>query len=629
MEIIQTKEKKVKENLFARIPNDIIENDILPFLNTKDLFFSVRGVSPEWSDYMRNIWCTKIKDEMVDQVRSIDLVYEKEVFAKTYEFKIKYLINYKNLLTLYIINTNICTVINNLNQNLSNDENIFKLLQLLFKFLQMDLASFYLENNENNNLFEYFSNTNNASEINDIILNLLKVDTYHIMDLIQLNGFKLLFNQLNKEYLENFSEQSKLIYSFLLGIIEYQILKIDIRDLKSRIEKLINSIQESARLWPRKRLFFERANNILLYTKNSYSDLHIIMKVFEKNKIRHPLIDFNDDSLKLIIHLKESLNDPNFDTSKLEETIFENILNRRVLLSKKIIILEKYLAIYRNSKVSENEINIRGKKFSLKEFLWTLKFSSNSEGENIDENVVIKTKNYLDDYFDFDKAIIYSCPHEKKNALLEDLDQEIDLDNYYNGGIEQERKNYSDELVIDHCIGEEFCNKELEDEINENEIKIQNTIEKKNKNRNLGKTSEYLEVTVKRPNKPEEKDLDVLKSQKEELTQQKEKTENVLQMLKKFLILKENVMNNKKKYRFVLYIISKIRKDNMENVSIESIQDLIKDLDIEQIMQNNDFNLTESEISGLENFDNTEKLLQDIEIQLFKHVDEVISKINN
>ena len=241
----------------------------------------------------------------------------------------------------------------------------------------------------------------------------------------------------------------------------------------------------------------------------------------------------------MIIELKERLNDPNFDVSKLDDTIFENILNRRILLSKKIMILEKFLAIYRKCKINDNLYDINGIKFNLKEFLWSLKFSSNSEGESVNEESVLKTRRYLDDYFDFEKAIIYSCPIEKKNAILADLDKDVDLEEYYD-----------------------------------------------------------------------------------------DKTEHVLQMLKKFLVLKENVLNNKKKYKFILYILTKVKKDNAQTVSLESIQHLIKDLNIDEIMQSNDFNLSESEISELENFDQTEKLLQDIEIQLFKHVDDVIAGIN-
>jgi len=635
--------KANNKNLFSIIPNDIIENDILTFLNTKDLFFSIRGVGTEWSDYMRNIWCVKIKDEMVDQVKAIDLVYEKEVFAKTYEFKIKYLLNYKNLLTLYIINSNICNIINHLNSQLENNESIRMLVKLFFIFLNMEQSQFYLENNENENLFDYLRNEVVVNEINEKVLNLLKTDSLHEYNLIQLNEFKVRFNQLNKETLENYSEHSKLVYSFLLGLIEYQILKLDIRDLKSRIENLINTIQESARIWPRKRLFFERAYKILLYSKNSYEDLKIVTRLFEDSKIRHPLIDFNDDSLKMIINLKERLNDPNFDVTKLDETIFENILNRRVLLTKKIMILEKFLAIYRKSKINENEYNIKGMLFTKKQLLWSLKFSSNDEGENVSEDSVLRTRYYLDDYFDFEKAIIYSCPEQKKNAILEDLDNEVDLEDYFENYESAENNNASnsnnkgsndnDEFVIDNCIKEEFRNYDLENEMYENEkntdLNISNRRKISNSVKKLEKeTGDYLEITVKNPKKPCDEDIEHLRNQKNELTAQKEKTEHVLQMLKKFLVLKENVLNNKKKYKFILYILTKVRKDNMQTVSFESIQNLIKDLDIDEIMQSNEFNLSDSEINELENFDSTEKLLQDIEVQLFKHVDDVISKIN-
>ena len=58
---------------------------------------------------------TKIKNGLL--VLRTEAKIEKEVLTKTYEFKLSYLINYKNLLTAYNNNANILVIIYHLVKN--------------------------------------------------------------------------------------------------------------------------------------------------------------------------------------------------------------------------------------------------------------------------------------------------------------------------------------------------------------------------------------------------------------------------------------------------------------------------------------------------------------------------------
>jgi hypothetical protein len=61
--------------------------------NSRELF-RIRQVCPEWSDLIKVIWCQVVKDEMLEQVQNLDLLYEKETTTKLLEFKLKYLVSY-------------------------------------------------------------------------------------------------------------------------------------------------------------------------------------------------------------------------------------------------------------------------------------------------------------------------------------------------------------------------------------------------------------------------------------------------------------------------------------------------------------------------------------------------------
>ena len=61
----------------------------------------MRGVCGEWSDSVKAVWCQIVKNEMLEQVHSLDLLYEKETTSKLLEFKLKYLCSYRHLMMNY------------------------------------------------------------------------------------------------------------------------------------------------------------------------------------------------------------------------------------------------------------------------------------------------------------------------------------------------------------------------------------------------------------------------------------------------------------------------------------------------------------------------------------------------
>jgi len=89
----------------------------------------------------------------------------------------------------------------------------------------------------------------------------------HTLNADALKDFKDDFLTLDKEYLEQINDYTKLLYSFLFGIIEFQILKCDVREIRKNIEKLIEKIHLATEKWPKKKIFYERAYKLLLYTK--------------------------------------------------------------------------------------------------------------------------------------------------------------------------------------------------------------------------------------------------------------------------------------------------------------------------------------------------------------------------
>lgn len=254
-------------SLFEKLPRVIIENDIFTYLGTNDLFFKVRPVCIEWFDLMKNLWCTKIKEEMLDQVKMIDLIYEKEVLTKTVEFKLEYLLNYKNLLTLYNSNTNVLELIFKAFAESQHEEEHLKLFALYFTFFKMDEPVNFIVYNNIESLGVFVADEQNIEEYKAKFDFVINGEIFHEPTGIDLLSYREIFSGINKEVIETNGDNSKIIYSLLQGLIEYEILKHDINELKKKHQTLVKKIQDSTNAWPKKKKFFENAYKLMLYTK--------------------------------------------------------------------------------------------------------------------------------------------------------------------------------------------------------------------------------------------------------------------------------------------------------------------------------------------------------------------------
>ena len=86
---------------------------------------------------------------MMEQVHSLDLLYEKETTAKLLEFKIKYLVSYAALMRNYFVHMNFEDIIQDLFQR--GDEVGKKILLIACMIVSpMALVRFYAVNIEQN-----------------------------------------------------------------------------------------------------------------------------------------------------------------------------------------------------------------------------------------------------------------------------------------------------------------------------------------------------------------------------------------------------------------------------------------------------------------------------------------------
>lgn len=109
------------------MPNNVMQKNVLGLFSSRELF-KIRAVCSDWSDQVKGIWCQVVKDEMLEQVHSLDLLYEKETTAKLLEFKLKYLVSYATLMNNYFSHMNFTDIVGEL---LSLEDNRGRQLMLI------------------------------------------------------------------------------------------------------------------------------------------------------------------------------------------------------------------------------------------------------------------------------------------------------------------------------------------------------------------------------------------------------------------------------------------------------------------------------------------------------------------
>lgn len=96
-----------------QIPSSVLNRGIFMYFTSRELF-RLRGVCTDWSDTVKAIWCQVVKNEMLEQVHSLDLLYERETTSKLLEFKLKYLVSYATLMSNYFVHMNIEDIVTEL-----------------------------------------------------------------------------------------------------------------------------------------------------------------------------------------------------------------------------------------------------------------------------------------------------------------------------------------------------------------------------------------------------------------------------------------------------------------------------------------------------------------------------------
>ena len=162
---------------------------------------------------------------------------------------------------LYNLNANIMEAFESCVDYISNDNVMKQIIIFLGIFVENNLMNIMLDNtidieSKKLVLIESLKNEELLEEYKTRIALILDIDNESEEETLLFNGLNITFREIDRENIENINESSRLIYSFLQGLIEFQILKKDINVIKNKINQLFKKIQLETELWPKKKKIF-------------------------------------------------------------------------------------------------------------------------------------------------------------------------------------------------------------------------------------------------------------------------------------------------------------------------------------------------------------------------------------
>ena len=111
------------------------------------------------------------------------------------------------------------------------------------------------------------------------------------------------------------------------------------------------------------------------------------------------------------------------------------------------------------------------------------------------------------------------------------------------------------------------------------------------------------------------KEIEYLKKQKEGLIKQKEKAEQMLNVLKLFMESQEKYLLNKEKYKPLLFVLTKVENQ----INIDRVEELLEKSDVENIIFTED-EINQNELENLQNIEVNENLFKQIENALMNRI---------
>jgi len=381
-----------------KLPVYLLENYIIPYLTSNELFYKFRPLSSYYYHCARVKILVKFPEEIMKSLKKILEYNTREDPTNAFQEFVQKSLVQKRLILILTIQANPSDQIHHILSNL-RDERALRLIAFFYVLIKDENMQSLIRQEKYDEIQQKSTTEETKNQINDKIKDSLNDDDldYDIHD------YHLVYSSLDDEFLRN-NEYTVHLFNFVTLLLDMFATKIGLNNAKNKLSNFLEQISQTSEVWPKKKVFYEKTIELVADTQILSNDAKNMIKLFKKYEIENDLDDFNYE--------KEVITE--YDINKNENSIggYDKIKSNRKKLNATILRLHQMLSfliksIYLENK--DNDINNKNnlyidifeiKKFKVGEFIFPIEeflyiLSMIKKKFCINETTFLLTRNYL------------------------------------------------------------------------------------------------------------------------------------------------------------------------------------------------------------------------------------------
>ena len=379
-----------------KLPDYLIENYIIPYLTSDELFYKFRPLSSYYYHCARVKILIKFPEEIMKTLKKILEYNMREDPTNAFQEFFQRSIEQKRLILILTVQANPSIVINHILSNL-RDERALRLIAFFYVLIKDEEMQNLIRQEKYDEIQQISLNQETINKINDKIKDSLNDDDLDF----DINDYNLVYSSLDEEFLRN-NEHTVNLFNFVTLLLNMFLTKIGFNNAKNKLNNFLEQISQTSEIWPKKKKFYEKTIELVADTQILTKDAKNMIKLFKKFEIETDLDDFNYE--------KEELTEFNMNKNYNSDNVYDKIKSNRKKLNLTILRLHqifsffiKSIYIEKNDKEKINNLYIdifEIKKFKvgkfilpIEEFLYIL--SMIKKKFVINEATFLLTRNYL------------------------------------------------------------------------------------------------------------------------------------------------------------------------------------------------------------------------------------------
>ena len=270
-----------------KLPDYLIEEYIIPYLSSNDLFFRFRSLSSYYYHCARCKILLHFPQEMMKTLKKIIEFNQKEDLTKTFEEVTQKTFTEKRLLLILMLQVNFSMLIKTILEN-TRDERVLRLIAFFYVITKNEAKQDLVRQEKYDEIQELSGQNESLNEMNEKIKNVVEEDNLDY----DINEYNIVYTSLDEEFLRN-NDLTEHLYNFVSLFLQYCITRIRFADIKMKLAIFFNQINEASVVWPKKRTFYEKSIDLVADTQLLSNGAKKMLDLFKKYDIENDMTDFN------------------------------------------------------------------------------------------------------------------------------------------------------------------------------------------------------------------------------------------------------------------------------------------------------------------------------------------------